>query len=188
MDKESGNGDMLIFYRSDKEYRDTHPDPNFDELTYGDITNHATIIRKNVKQGSHIFFHTTIIEKNGDKQRYITAHYFVKEVIEGDEARADEEKKKYKNPHIHKPYERDIIIFGDEDNEKSFKEEKNWIKFDRELAEKIEFEGNNPKIIFDKPGKKKSDLRIISDATRTPRRLTEESVRFLYNKIQSGNR
>ena len=74
---------MLIVYKSDEEYRDTHPDPMFDELTYGDITNHATIIVKNVKQGSHIFFHTTL----KDGQRYITAHYFVARVMEGFDAR-----------------------------------------------------------------------------------------------------
>lgn len=174
-----------------------HPDPMFDELTYGEGASRSNMIRKNIKYGSHVFFHTTI-----KGQRYITAHYFVYKVMEGYDARHDKNiRKKYKNPHIRPEnypewwgeeydpnkevegeYE-DIIIFGDP--KKSFGKLDNPLPFNKKLAKKLEFEGNKIKFgIINKNGRIMSDNECITSCTRTPRYITRDDVKFLLREIQ----
>ncbi|WMW26140.1 hypothetical protein RE474_05315 [Methanolobus sediminis] len=130
MDIEYGNGkNMLYRYLSPsvmKKKHIDHPDPLFDELTYGEGGNFSSMVRQNVLPGSHIFFHTTI-----GGQRYITAHYFVSKIMEGFDARQDKDTRAtYRNVHIHpenfeewwpsydvnlekETDSNDIVIFGD---------------------------------------------------------------------------
>lgn len=194
MNIEFGNGKNILCRYKDLK---NHPDPCFDELTYGECGHLSSMVRENIKPGSHYFFHKTI---NG--QRYITAHYFVKEVVGGYDARHNNEiRKKYKNVHIHPenypewwggPYapdketkgeSSDIIIFGDK--EKSLGKLECPLLFDRELAEKLEFEdGKKLKFdIIDKNGKKWTDTACIGSCTHAPRYITEKDVITLLNAI-----
>lgn len=185
MNIEFGEGKHILCRYKDLK---NHLDPRFDELTYGEGGHLSTMVRKNIKAGSHYFFHKTI---NG--QRYITAHYFVTKVMEGYDARHDQKiRNKYKNIHLHPPYapeketrgeKRDIIIFGDE--EKSLGELKPPLLFDRKLAEKLELEGGK-KLKFDivdKNGKKWTDTECLGACTHSPRYITEKDVITLLNAI-----
>ncbi|WP_319506924.1 endonuclease NucS domain-containing protein [uncultured Methanolobus sp.] len=178
-----------------------HPDPLFDELTYGEGGGFSDRVRNNVLPGSHIFFHTTI-----GGQRYIMAHYFVKELVEGYDARHDDKiRENYKNVHIHpenypewwmgdydpeledEDETNDIIIFGDE--KMSLGKLENPVPFDRYLAEKLEFEPYK-KITFDiynKNGKLLLDSERITSATRNPRFITENDVRTILYEIELRN-
>ncbi len=55
----------------------SHPDPAFDEFTYGDSGQRARKLKRDVKRGDYIFFHTT---KRGKK--FITAYYVVDRVLD----------------------------------------------------------------------------------------------------------
>ena len=203
---EFGNGkNMLYRYIADDvklKNNWNHPDPYFKELTYGEGGGgvFSSMVRNNVRIGSHIFFHTTI-----EGQRYITAHYFVSKIVEGYYARHDDKiRNKYKNAHIHpenypewwpnydvdkeiKGERNDILIFGDD--KKSWGELKNPLKFDRELAEKLKFENNQIKFeIVDKNGKVMGDNNCITSCTRVPRYITKNDVIFLSEKISNSNK
>jgi len=203
MEIKFGNGkNMLYRYLIDDVKRKQnwiHPDPLFQELTYGEGGRFSTMVRNNIHYGSHIFFHSTI-----EGQRYITAHYFVSKVVEGYDARHNPEiRKQYQNVHIHpekypewwpnydvneeiKDNSNDIIVFGDP--EKSFGELKNPLKFDRDLAEKMEFENNRINLkIVDKNGKVWSDGECISSCTHVPRYMTMNDVILLIEKITKEN-
>jgi len=202
MDVEFGNGkNMLYRYLTPKSFKAMagfyHPDPDFDELTYGESGRFSNMIRKNVKPGSHIFFHTTI-----GGQRYITGHFFVSEVVEGFDARHDDNiRKGFRNPHIHpeeypgwwpdydhenerKEDRDDIIVFGDP--KKSLGKLAIPLPFDRDLAERLEFEGKRIEFdIRDKRGRTLSDSECITSCTRTPRYITRRDVRYLLSEIAS---
>lgn len=203
MEIEFGNGkNMLYRYLiSDvmKKRHGDHPDPLFEEYTYGDGDKYGNMIRNNVELGSHIFFHTTI-----GNQRYITAHYYVSRVMEGYDARHDDEiRKKFNNIHIHpenypdwwidynvdseeEGNSSDVIIFGHPD--KSLGELTNPIPFDRDFGEKLEFENKKIKFeIVNKNGRVMNDAECISSCTRVPRYLTKNDVKFLINEINSLN-
>lgn len=187
MNIEFGNGKNILCRYKDLK---NHPDPRFDELTYGECGHLSPMVRENIKPGSHYFFHKTI---NG--QRYITAHYFVTKVIDGYDARHDEKiTSEYKNVHLHPPYafnkerrgeSKDIIIFGDK--EKSLGELNPPLLFDRKLAEKLEFEdGKKIKFdIIDKNSKKWTDTACLGSCTRVPRYITKNDVITLLDAISS---
>jgi hypothetical protein len=198
MEIEFGNGkNMLYRYIDDANKNWDHPDPLFEELTYGEGGggNFRTMVRNSVRKGSHIFFHTTI-----EGQRYITAHYFVSKIVEGYDARHDDKiRSNYLNVHIHpenypewwpnyaidkeiKSDRDDILIFGD--SEKSLGKLVNPLKFDRGLAEKLKFETNQIKFeIVDKNRKVMNDSECITSCTHVPRYITKNDVIFLIEKI-----
>ncbi len=205
MEIEFGNGKKMLYryLPDDVKLKDNwiHPDPNFHEFTYGEGGRYSKMVRNNVRYGSHIFFHTTI-----EGQRYITAHYFVSQIVEGYDARHDDKIRiKYKNVHIHpenypewwgsnydvdkeiKSESNDILVFGDD--KKSWADLKNPLKFDRELAEKLKFETNQIKFrIVDKNGKVMSDSDCITSCTRVPRYITKNDVILLIEKISKGTK
>ena len=203
MEIEFGNGkNMLYRYLIPdvmKKRHVDHPDPLFEEYTYGDSGKYGNMIRKNVESGSHIFFHTTI-----GGQRYITAHYYVSRVMEGYEARHNDEiRKKFNNIHIHpenypdwwydydvdleeEDDSSDIVVFGDP--EKSLGKLKNPIPFDRDFGEKLDFENTQIEFeIVNKKGRVMNDAECITSCTRVPRYLTKNDVKFLINEINSLN-
>lgn len=210
MDVEFGNGkNMLYRYLTPKNLKTKagfdHPDPMLEELTYGEGYAFSNMIRRNVTSGSHIFFHTTI-----GGQRYITAHYLVSKVMEGFDARQDKNiRVNFKNPHIHPEsypewwsgsdddpdYDHenekeddsdDIMIFGE--TEKSIGKLVNPLPFDRDLAERLEFEGKRIEFdITNKRGRMMRDSERITSCTRTPRYITTKDVKLLYNEIASIN-
>jgi hypothetical protein len=199
MEIEFGNGKNLLYrYIDDANKNWDHPDPLFKELIYGEGGggNFGTMVRNNVRKGSHIFFHTTI-----EGQRYITAHYFVSKIVEGYDAKHDDKiRSNYQNVHIHpenypewwpdydidkeiKSDSDDILVFGD--YEKSLGKLVSPLKFDRELAEKLKFE-KNKQIEFEivnKNGKVINDSQRITSCTRVPRYITNDDVIYLIEKI-----
>jgi hypothetical protein len=201
MEIEFGNGkNMLYRYLRPEIIREqgwNHSDPMLEELTYGDSGRFGDRIRNNVRPGSHVFFHTTI-----GGQRYITGHYFVSKIMEGFDARHDKNiRKNFENVHIHpenypdwwSDYDRknedpedstDIVIFGDP--KKSLGKLANPLPLDRDLAERLEFEGKRIKFdIINKRGRTMSDSECITVCTRTPRYITRRDVKFLLNEIAS---
>lgn len=203
MEIEFGNGkNMLYRYLTDdvKQKKNwIHPDPLFQELTYGEGGGFNKMVRNNVRKGSHIFFHTSI-----EGQRYITAHYLVSKIVEGYDARHDDKiRSNYQNVHIHpenypewwpnydiykeiKSESEDILVFGD--HEKSVGKLVNPVKLDRELAETLKFENNKIKFnIVDKNGKVMNDSECITSCTRVPRYITKNDVIFLIEKINKSN-
>lgn len=203
MEIEFGNGkNMLYRYLIPdvmKKRHGDHPDPLFEEYTYGDSGKYGNMIRKNIESGSNIFFHTTI-----GGQRYITAHYYVSRVMEGYEARHNDEiRTKFNNIHIHpenypdwwydydvdlekEDDENDVVVFGYP--RKSLGKLTNPIKFDRDFGEKLEFENTQIKFeIINKNGRVMNDAECISSCTRVPRYLTKNDVKFLINEINLLN-
>ena len=93
-----------------------HPDPLFKEFTYGDEGRRARKLKKDLKKGNYVFFHTSI-----SGRKYITAYYVVERVLDTAEAIKNRNiVAKYKNPHILEflSGERtgegdDVILFGD---------------------------------------------------------------------------
>ena len=167
---------FLINYNASTEYRRGHPDPCFDEFTYGNVNNNANFIRNRICNGDKVFFHATF--KTPDYGRYITGCFIVDERREGLAARNDKNiVENYDNPHIKKVRESgDVIIFGNKD--KSLEIINNRIPFDRNLAERLTFNSKNNIINF-KEGR--SDLSCISDSTRAFRELTDASCALLWD-------
>lgn len=54
-----------------------HPDPLFDEFTYGDSGARARKLKNDLNKGDYVFFHTS----TGGK-KYITGYYVVERVID----------------------------------------------------------------------------------------------------------
>jgi len=149
-----------------------HPDPAFDEFTYGDSGQRARKLMSDVKKGDYIFFHTS---RHGKK--YITAYYVVDRVLNTSDACQDKAiLAKYKNPHIvewlarkrPKNGREDALVFGDPITSQILKKP---LLFDRNLAEKlslgIRFQPNKP------------ETSIIVAATRAWRQLSDKDVDVL---------
>ena len=170
--------DFLINYNASTEYRERHPDPCFDEFTYGNVNDKASFIRNRISEGDKVYFHATL--QTPDYGRYITGCFIVDKIMEGSVARKDENIRNNfkKSPHIRylnrKP--NDVIIFGNKD--KSLDIRKNSIAFDRNLAERLTFNSKNNIIEFKE---KLSNLFCISNSTRAFRELTDASSAFLWD-------
>lgn len=197
MEIDFGNGKHILCRYTDLE---GHPDPVFDELTYGEGYHFSRMVRKNIGKGSHYFFHTM-----NDGVRYITAHYYVSDIVEGYDARHDDTiRNEYTNVHIHpenypvwwggtydpskeeRNEEGDIIIIGDK--KKSFGKLQHPVLFDRNLAEKLEFEGNSIQFdVTDKNGRCRKFNECLASATRAPRYITENDARILLETIGLKN-
>ena len=168
---------FLINYDASREYRNGHPDPCFDEFTYGNVNQKASFIRNRISKGDKVFFHATLqIPNNG---RYITGCFVVEKIMDGFAARNDKNiRKNFKNHHFHeldrKPV--DVIIFGNKD--KSLNIINNPIAFDRNLAERLNFNSENNIIEFKE---ELSDLSCIGYSTRAFRELTDASSAFLWD-------
>ena len=168
---------FIINYNASREYRNSHPDPCFNEFTYGNVNKKASFIRNRISKGDKVFFHATL--QNPDYGRYITGCFLVENIMEGFVARKDKIiRKNFKNHHFHELYREpvDVIIFGNKD--KSLDIRNNPILFDRNLAERLSFNSKNNIIVFKKG---LSDLSCISNSIRAFRELTEESTVFLWN-------
>jgi hypothetical protein len=168
---------FLINYNASKEYRNRRPDPCFDEFTYGNRNQKASFIRNRISKDDKVFFHATL--QTPDYGRYITACFVVEKIMEGFEARKDENiRKNFRNDHIlnltREPI--DVIIFGNKD--KSLDIRNNPVAFDRNLAERLTFNSEDDIIEF-KEGL--SDLSCIGYSTRAFRELTDASSAFLWN-------
>jgi hypothetical protein len=153
-----------------------HPDPLFDEYTYGEGGARARKLKNDVKKGDFIFFHTTI-----RNQKYITAYYVADRVIDTIDAINDRFiRLKYKNPHMNEmingkiPKDSgDVIIFGDPILSKKLDTP---LRFEKNLASKlslnIKFPGN------------KTETQAIGSSTRAWRELTDKDANILREQIE----
>jgi len=154
-----------------------HSDPLFKEFTYGDVGARARKLKKDLKKGDYVFFHTRI-----GKRKYITAYYVVDRVLDTTEAIKDKNiVAKYKNPHIleflsgkRSGEDDDVILFGDPITSKILEKP---LLFDKDLAEKLSLNIKFPK--------GKTEAQAIGSATRQWRELTNKDVEVLLEAIKS---
>lgn len=160
----------------------SHPDPAFDEFTYGDGGQRARKLKSDLNKGDYVFFHTS---RNGKK--HITAYYVVDRVLDTVDACRDRAiQAKYKNPHIveclaqKRPIhsDDDAIVFGDPIKSRAF--EKRPLLFNRELAEKLSLNIKFPA--------NRLETQVIGSATRAWRKLTDKDVKVLLKAIAAEHK
>lgn len=157
-----------------------HPDPLFDEFTYGNIRARARKLKRDLEKGDYVFFHTSIRGK-----KYITAYYVVDRVLDTAEAVKDTNiLAKYKSPHISEflsgertdEYD-DVMLFGDPITSRVLERP---LLFDRMLAEKLSLAIKFPE--------EKTETQAIGSATRSWRELTDKDVEVLLEAIKSSEK
>jgi len=153
-----------------------HPDPLFEEFTYGDSGARAKKLKNDLEREDYVFFHTSI----GGK-KYITAYYVVDRILDTGETIKDRNiVAKYKNPHISeflsgkRTDEDDVVLFGDPITSRILKK---TLLFDKILVEKLSLNIKFPK--------GKTETQTIGSATRAWRELTNKDVEVLLEAIQS---
>ena len=151
-----------------------HNDPLFEEFTYGDGGRQARKL-KTLKEGDHIFFHTTIRGK-----KYIKAYYTVSRVMDTKVVVKDPDlTSKYKNPHIIDwPWEErknrdNAIVFGDPITSRVLTKP---LPFDKKLAGRLSLNIPFPK--------GRTEAQAIGSATRSWRLLTDKDLRILRSAIK----
>lgn len=152
-----------------------HPDPLFEEFTYGDSGARARKLKNAIEKGDYVFFHTSI----GGK-KYITAYYVVDRVLDTAETTKDRNiVAKYKNPHISEflSGERtnvdDVVLFGDPITSRILEKP---LLFDKTLGEKLSLNIKFPK--------EKTETQAIGSATRAWRELTDKGVEVLLDAVK----
>lgn len=159
----------------------SHPDPDFDEFTYGDGGQRARKLKSDLNKGDYVFFHTSQHNK-----KYITAYYVVDRVLDTVDACRDRAiRAKYKNPHIVEYLARkrpihsdeDAIVFGDPITSRALTKQWKPLLFDRKLADRLSLKIRFPA--------NKSETQVIGSATRAWRELTNRDVRILLNAISA---
>lgn len=152
-----------------------HPDPLFEEYTYGESGARAIKLKKNVKKGDFVFFHTS---KRG--QKYIAAYYIADRVLDTAVAIKDMNiDSKYNNPHLSGmktgriPKNSDnVILFGDPILSRAL----DWpLPFDMKLAKKLSLNIKFPA--------NRTETQAIGSATRNWRELTDKDVKILQKEI-----
>ena len=152
-----------------------HPDPLFEEYTYGESDARAKKLKNDVKKGDYIFFHTSKRE-----QKYITAYYIADRVLDTAVAITDKNiESKYKNPHIFEMKDGKIpkgsdnaILFGDPILSRVLDRP---LPFNKTLADKLSLNIKFPE--------NKTETQVIGSATRAWRKLTEKDVKILRKEI-----
>jgi len=156
-----------------------HPDPLFEEFTYGDVGARARKLKNDLKKGKYVFFHTSIRGK-----KYITAYYVVDRSL--DTAKAIKNRNitnKYNNPHISgfsgegTDEDDNVVLFGDPITSRILEKP---LLFDKTLAEKLSLN-----IKFSKG---KTETQAIGSATRAWRELTGNDVKILLKGIKSSEK
>jgi len=154
-------------------YWPAHPDPLFEEFTYGDIGARGRKLKTTLNAGDFIFFWTNIAGR-----QYITAYYVVSEVVDTKTARQDKLiRKVFKNPHFTRKeiYEDDVVVFGDPEKSRKLGIP---LLFDKRLADKLSLE-----ICF---SSSRTEAQNIGSACRQPRKLTEKDVKVLLDEIEDN--
>ncbi|MEZ2661481.1 hypothetical protein [Aneurinibacillus aneurinilyticus] len=148
---------------------DNHVDPNFTYLTYGDSnTRKVTQIKNTLQCGSYVFFHTSY-----NQQEYITAYFYVEKILTKDEHSSE-----INSLNTDSKVD-DIVIIGSRERSKILTYP---LPFDKNVIE-------NLKSLDIDWGKVKrgeqSELKTISDSTRSHRKLTEAEKEWLINKCHN---
>jgi len=162
---------LLIPYRALSD----HLDPDLDEFTYGDSKARAEKLKKKLKRGDFVFFHSTI-----RKRHFITAYFVVDRVLDTSQAASERAiADKYKNPHIleylrgERRDEPDAVLFGDPILSKKLLHP---LPFDQALAGKTSLG-----IPF---YEELTENQCIGSATRQWRVLTEADVETIREEIR----
>jgi len=157
-----------------------HPDPLFEEFTYGEGGSRAKKLKNDVSKGDYVFFHTSI----GGK-KYITAYYVADRVV--DTVKAIKDKNiiaKFKNPHLSElisgrvtEKENNVILFGDPITSKILERP---LLFDRNLAEKLSLNIKFPK--------GKTETQAIGSSTRSWRELPDKDIEVFFKSIEQSEK
>jgi hypothetical protein len=161
-------------------YLYNHPDPLFEEFTYGESGSRSKKLKKDLKNGDYVFFHTSI----GGK-KYITAYYVVDRVLDTSEAAKNKNiVAKYKNPHIleflsgeRTVEDGDAILFGDPITSRIFNRP---LLFNKNLAEKLSLNIKFPH------ADGRTETQVIGSATRAIRELKDRDVDIILDAIKSS--
>lgn len=143
---------------------DGHIDPNFTYLTYGDSGNKGKQILNNVEPGSYVFFHTSYNGKG-----YITAYFYVEHVLTQDKNNSQI------SALITDSKIDDVVIIGSRDRSKILTYP---LPFDQNLVEQLP----SLDIKVERFKSEQTELKIISDATRTHRVLSGKDLEVLLSK------
>ncbi|MEN8262299.1 MAG: endonuclease NucS domain-containing protein [Nitrospirota bacterium] len=151
-----------------------HPDPLFEEFTYGEAGSRARKIKKDLKKGDYVFFHTSI-----GGRKYMTAYYVVDRVLDTTEVIQNKNiTAKYRNPHISEfnssNKKDDVILFGDPITSRILKRP---LLFNKTLSEKLSLN-----IKFQKG---KTETQVIGSATRAHRKLSKKDVDILLKSFST---
>lgn len=157
-------------------YLYNHPDPLFDEFTYGEGRSRGKKLKTGLQKGEYVFFHTSI-----GGRKHITAYYVVDRVIDTVEAVKDRNiTAKFKNPHMSQlksgeitDVENNVILFGDPILSRILERP---LLFDKVLANRLSLN-----IKFSKD---KTETQVIGSATRSWRELTDKDVETLLKEIK----
>ncbi|MFS0556886.1 hypothetical protein [Brevibacillus sp. 179-C9.3 HS] len=158
---------LLIKYVQPQEINN-HVDPNFTYLTYGDSGARGSLISKKTTQGSYVFFHTSYNNKE-----YITAYFYIEKVLEigVNQAEIANLKSDAKND--------EVVIIGNRDFSKILSYP---LPFDKRVVERLQ----SLNIDLSKVDRgEQSELKTISDSTRTHRELTDEEVDWLISECSN---
>ena len=153
-------------------YWPDHPDPVFEEFSYGDIGARGRKLMDTLNPGDFMFFWTNIAGR-----QYITAYYIVSEVVDVNKTRQDRLKRGFKNPHFIRKdnYEDDFVVFGDPERSRKLGIP---LLFDERLADRLSLE-----IDF---SPSRTEAQNIGSACRQPRKLTENDVKVLLDEIEDN--
>ena len=157
-------------------YLYNHPDPLFDEFTYGESGSRCKKLKNGLQKGDYVFFHTSI-----GGRKYITAYYVAERVLDTVKAIKDRNiTAKFKNPHISElksgkitDTENNVILFGDPILSRILKRP---LLFDKALANKLSLNIKFPK--------NKTETQAIGSAARSWRELTDKDVETLLKEIK----
>ncbi|PAB57394.1 PDDEXK family nuclease [Anaeromicrobium sediminis] len=143
-----------------------HKDPDFRELTYGDSGQRGRKFKKDISQGSYLFFHTKI-----GSSKYITCYIVVDRIVSGKDARKD-------NSITCDAQYDDWVFIGDKVKSKRLRKP---IPLNKCLAEKLSLNIDFTKL----DNNTKTELQVIGSATRQPRELLQQDVDTLLKKINN---
>jgi hypothetical protein len=155
-----------------------HVDPDLREFTYGDNGSRARKLKKDLRAGDFVFFHTT-----SNNKKYITAYYVVDRVLDTVAACKDIAiTNKYHNPHLtecltgKRPIDGDddAVLFGDPI--RSYTLDKPLL-FDKNLCSKLSLCIEFSDI--------RSETQVIGSATRAWRQVTDKDVKIIIDVINA---
>ena len=171
---------LLWPYRSERSYVVHHPDPLFEECTYGDIRRRGRKLQRSLVKGDYMFFWTRIAGK-----QYITAYYLVQRVVLTRELIRDGRARlRYQTPHLHReryenrkgPYPDDTLVIGDRKRSRR-------LGIPLQLTRTIVGHLSKPVSFRDDA----TEAENIGRGLRQPKSLTEDDVNYLLNEISLNN-
>ncbi|MBW7453309.1 hypothetical protein ACFOLF_06200 [Paenibacillus sepulcri] len=158
---------LLIKYVQPEDINN-HVDPNFTYLTYGDSGSRGAILRNKIEIGSYIFFHTSYNQKE-----YLTAYFYVEKLLTKEKNQAEIANL------IADSKNDDVVIIGNREHSKILSYP---LPFDKRIVIKLK----SLNIDFGKVERgEQSELKTISDSTRTHRELSEEEVDWLISECSN---